>query len=983
VNRTFLLSAASIAVLAFFLAVPWADSAPPEQKQTKAGKRVPWTTSRITGSPEPPPPYRTERVFPKLKFNLPVLMARVPGSGRLVVGELRGAIWSFPNDQDCARPDLFLDLGKLPGHWRTYGLAFHPNFIRNHFVYVCHVQKAGNPRGSRVSRFTVSATSPPRADPKSEKVLIEWFSGGHNGGCLQFGPDGYLYVSTGDGSNPNPPDALNTGQDIGDLLSSVLRIDVDRPEGGRPYGIPRDNPFVNTPGARPEVWAYGFRNPWKMAFDPKTGALWVGDVGWEMWEMVYRVERGGNYGWSVVEGQQSVRPMAKRGPTPILPAVIEHSHTESRSLTGGRVYHGKRLKDLAGAYLYGDYVTGKLWGLRHDGKKLTWKQELADSPLEIIDFGEDAEGEVYVLDHGGTINRLVPNPAARANEHFPRRLSETGLFASVKDHTPAPGVIPYTINAEPWADHAVAERLLAVPGLGRLGVYEKQNLQIGHVKGEWIFPPDTVLTRTVSLALDRGNPATRRRLETQVLHRDGDTWRAYNYLWNDEQTDAVLSGPEGSDRVLTIRDQNQPGGRVKQTWHLAGRTECLVCHTTRAGSVLGFNLAQMNRPCDGTDQLRALEHLGLFEQPLPDPLPRLPSPFDPKENLETRARAYLHANCAHCHRRGGGGTAPFELLYNLSLKKTFLVGSRPSQGTFNIHGAETVAPGDPYRSVLYYRMAKLGPGRMPHAGSTVVDEKGLGLIHEWIRRLPHPEDGKPERSSVSAEQRAALGRLGSTTTTVGRAKAIRHLLSSTSGALYLLRAVDTGRLPVSARRQVVADARDHPAAEIRELFERFLPESERVKRLGAVIRPAAILALSGDVARGRQYFFKGSGAQCRNCHRVGTEGQEVGPDLTVIGKKNDRTALLESILEPSKRIDPAYVTYLLETTRGAVHSGLLVRRTAKEVVLKGAEGKLITIPAREVESLSPQQKSLMPELLLRDMTAQQTADLLAFLASLK
>ena len=161
-------------------------------------------------------------------------------------------------------------------------------------------------------------------------------AGGHNGAHLQFGPDGCLYISTGDGGQSFPPDGRNTGQDISDLLAAILRIDVDHPDPGKLYSIPADNPFVSTAGARGEIWAYGLRNPWKICFDPADGSLWVGDVGWEMWEMIYRIERGGNYGWSIVEGQPSrCTPSGKRGPTPILPPTVEHDHTEARSITGG------------------------------------------------------------------------------------------------------------------------------------------------------------------------------------------------------------------------------------------------------------------------------------------------------------------------------------------------------------------------------------------------------------------------------------------------------------------------------------------------------------------------------------------------------------------------------------------------------------------------------------------------------------------------
>ena len=219
--------------------------------------RVPLTTSHVTGTPEPPPPYITPRIFPKLHFKNPLEMVVAPGSDRWYVVEQAGRIFSFPNRQDCNHADLFLDIGKqirMPENGvvgDTYGLAFHPKFAENHFCYVCYVVNGkGNvqlPNGTRVSRFRVSDSDPPRIDPASEKILITWLGGGHNGGSLKFGPDGFLYISAGDGGFPNPPDPRNTGQDISDLMSSILRIDVDHPSGDLPYTIPADNPFVKTP----------------------------------------------------------------------------------------------------------------------------------------------------------------------------------------------------------------------------------------------------------------------------------------------------------------------------------------------------------------------------------------------------------------------------------------------------------------------------------------------------------------------------------------------------------------------------------------------------------------------------------------------------------------------------------------------------------------------------------------------------------------
>ncbi len=390
-------------------------------------------------------------------------------------------------------------------------------------------------------------------------MLITWLAGGHNGGDLHFGNDGFLYISTGDGASPNPPDALNTGQDISDLLSSVLRIDVDHHDPGKPYAVPADNPFVKMPGTRPEVWAYGFRNPWRMSFDRPTGDLWVGDVGWELWEMIYRVQRGGNYGWSVMEGPQAVRPESKRGPTPILPPNLSFSHTEAASITGGYVYRGSKLKDLQGVYICGDWVTRKLWGTRFNGDKIVSHKELAQGNQRVVAFGVDQHNELYFLNHdvAGTIHELVPNEAAKDfRPTFPRRLSETGLFASVKNHLPAPGVIPFSINAEMWTDHAMAERLVALPGTATATLYDS-SVPIrdgGFYSGQVFLPKDGVLAKTLSLEMEAGNPLTRRRLETQILHFDASGWHAYTFAWNDQQTDATLVPAAGAERTLTVKD---------------------------------------------------------------------------------------------------------------------------------------------------------------------------------------------------------------------------------------------------------------------------------------------------------------------------------------------------------------------------------------------------------------------------------------------
>jgi uncharacterized repeat protein (TIGR03806 family) len=958
-------------------------------------KRVPWTGSRVMGTPEPPPPFAVEPAFPRLKLEFPVSLVRARGTERLFVGELRGRIGSFPNDPGAAKVDLALDIAKLhPDLTALYGLAFHPKFDENRYVYVCYALGNNREDGSAVARFETNRGDPPVIDPKSEKVVLRFWSGGHNGGCLEFGTDGFLYISTGDGTDPSPPDGKMTGQDCSDLLSSILRIDVDHTETGKPYRVPPDNPFVNVPGVRPEIWAFGFRNPWRMSIDRATGDLWVGDVGWELWEMIFKVRRGGNYGWSMMEGPQPVNVEGRRGPTPILPPLVAHPHSEAASITGGYVYHGTRLPELAGAYIYGDYQTGTIWAIRCSGDTVTWRQELARTPIHLVAFGEAHDGELYLLDHDRThqIYRLIPNPAATSKRDFPRRLSETGLFASTRDHRPAPGVIPYSVNSELWADGATAERFLAVPGGGRVGI---------DPQGNWRFPDGSVLVRTVSLGA-AGGKSPRRRIETQILHLLDGAWRPYSYVWGDDQADAVLADAAGATRTITTEAPDPPGGRGERTYRIHARAECILCHnpwvekkTTifgfQSASPLGVNTPQLNKSLNvnerSANQLTALYEAGLLDwTPEPVRLQRLANPYDESDEIGRRARSYLQTNCSHCHQFNAGGTANIALGFEVPLDQTKTVDVRPIQGTFQIAGARIIAPGDASRSVLYYRIAKMGGGRMPRVGSSQVDVRAVRMIHDWIAGMPVTKaDLAGGVATIPAEDRPAfeLLRGGRGTTAEARSPAIRRLMSSTRGALLLLGWLDQGTTVDSVRREAAEIARTNPAVEVRDLFERFIPENHRVKRLGDVVDKAAILALRGDAARGRSVFATNAAAQCKSCHKVGDVGEPVGPDLTKIGTKYDRAGLLDQILEPSKTIDPQYVSFLLETRDGRVITGLLVQRTPSEVVLKDAQGKTVRVPTGQVEQLVPQSRSLMPELLLRDMTAQQVADLLEYLNTLR
>ena len=358
-------------------------------------------------TPAPLTELAVEPAFPALSLSRMVGMTYPPdGSDRLYVVLQPGRIVFFPNDREVDSAELFLDIrdrvndrGEEEG---LLGLAFDPQYADNGHFYVYY--SASGPRRSVVSRFSASADG--RAGPGSERVLLEVaqpFSN-HNGGQIAFGPDGYLYIALGDGGSRGDPQ--ENGQDLGTLLGSILRIDVSTVDSTGAYAVPSDNPFVGHSGARPEIWAYGLRNPWRFSFDRATGELWTADVGQNRFEEVDIIRPGLNYGWNIMEGEECfARSDCDR--TGLEIPVAEYGREDGCSVTGGYVYRGSSLPSLYGAYVYGDYCSGRIWALRHDGDEVTEHMQIVDSGLRIPSFAEDAAGDLYVLSFDGTIYRLV------------------------------------------------------------------------------------------------------------------------------------------------------------------------------------------------------------------------------------------------------------------------------------------------------------------------------------------------------------------------------------------------------------------------------------------------------------------------------------------------------------------------------------------------------------------------------------------------
>jgi uncharacterized repeat protein (TIGR03806 family) len=752
----------------------------PVKKKSAGLQCVPLTSSRVTGFPDPPPPYKTQRVYPDMKIPWPLITAAIPGSDQLLVISLDRAsemakIYRMKDDPGVKSWDLWLDSPDT-----VVQIEFHPHWAQNGYVYLGgngSQKDPGPKKKTRIVRYTMQTKAPYSIVPGSEKVIIEVVSNGHNGGAPVFGHDGMLYITTGDGTTDSDTNVV--GQDMSSLLAKVLRIDVDHPEPGKADAVPRDNPFVNMKGARPEIWSLGYRNPWRMCLDQKTGHLWLGQNGQDLWEQAYLVKKGDNAGWSVTEGSHPFYPNRKMAPVPLTQPTVEHHHFEARSLTGGLVYYGQKYPDLVGHYIYGDYSTGKVWAVKHDGVKVVSHREIADTRLVITGFGVDSRGEILIADFQdkdkGGLYTLIPTPKDENPAPFPRKLSESGLFESVKGHVMKPALIPYSVNAVLWSDGAAKQRWLGLPGDAKIDYSKNRG---------WGFPDQTVIVKSFSIETEENNPQSKRWIETRFLTRQGNEWYGYSYAWNDEQTEGTLIEAKGAERTFTIKTA---AGVKKLDWHYPSRAECMVCHSRAAQYVLGFSELQMNREHDyggvRENQLAAFERLGLFNkfdwagaarekmrdelkadgrttkeidaevalrlatrnqrEPVkssllpfaPASLPKLVDPYDTKQDLTARVRSYLHSNCAQCHVEAGGGNAQMELEFTKTLEEMKIINVKPVHDTFGLKDARLIAPGHPERSVLLHRISQRDKGHMPPLATRYVDRQSVEMIRAWILQM--------------------------------------------------------------------------------------------------------------------------------------------------------------------------------------------------------------------------------------------------------
>ncbi len=372
-------------------------------------------TSGGTTTPPPPPPPPAQPLQVILEGVVTGLDAPVDlqhagdNSGRLFIVERRGTIRIVRNGTLLAAP--FLDIQSrvnMQGEGGLLGLAFHPGYAQNRRFFVNYTTTS-NPLRTVIAEFRASSANPDLADPAETILLsVEQPFSNHNGGQLAFGPDGFLYIALGDGGGGGDPQ--ENAQDRSTLLGKLLRIDADRQDPGLNYSIPPDNPFAGQSGARGEIWAYGLRNPWRFSFDRSTGRLFLGDVGQDRFEEINLIERGRNYGWDVMEGRECFEPPAGCDMTGLELPIFDYGRADGRSVTGGHVYRGGAIPRLAGTYVFGDFISGTIWGLQQDAQGNWVRTELLRTGRSISSFGVDQAGEIYVVDIAGAVLRIREAP---------------------------------------------------------------------------------------------------------------------------------------------------------------------------------------------------------------------------------------------------------------------------------------------------------------------------------------------------------------------------------------------------------------------------------------------------------------------------------------------------------------------------------------------------------------------------------------------
>jgi mono/diheme cytochrome c family protein len=751
--------------------------------------RLPNTTLTVPDTP-PALNYQLVDAFPGLVITQALAMRTPIGavySNLLFFVERRGFISYIDMSNPNPTRQIFLDVSSqvsfdntAEGEMGLLSMDFNPGFATNGFFYVTYIATGGNPYRERLARFTANPTTLAAVNTNTQQILWDTTKRqfNHNGGDLHFGNDGYLYISMGDeGDQYNA--SLNAQRLDRSLYAGILRIDVDKKPGSlepKPptvgevvnltiptdglghafYSIPPDNPFlsvtnlygrvVDTNHLRGEFYAIGFRHPWRFSIDPFTSEIWVGHVGQDLWESVDVLQFGGNYGWPYYEastyltvnsyGGAPTHPGLTNPPSGFVMSqalwVYPHSSVpgadpnfDGLDVIGGVVYHGSGIPQLTNAYVFGDFdIGGNVWALRRTNSTVTVERIVGE--FGIGAYGTDPRnGDVLMANYiNNKIRRLVFTDATTSA--FPQKLSDTGVFADTTTLTPNPGIVNYEPIVAFWSDYAIKRRWFCIPDLTNQVSYATD--------ANWIFPVGMKWIKHFDLELERGNPATKKRIETRIIVKTTNGVYGVSYKWNDDNTEAYLAPESGTNFNLNVLVGSTT---ITQQWEIPSRASCLACHTPVAGFALSFNTRELNQTTNMNNytgnQLSLLSQSGYLDTAItaPQTLPAFARADDATSSLEHRVRSYLSENCVQCHQPGGAGAPTWDARPWLTLDQTHLINGALQNNGGN-PANKVIVPGDTNHSVLLQRIIGNGFGRMPPLATHQLDQGAINLLTAWI-----------------------------------------------------------------------------------------------------------------------------------------------------------------------------------------------------------------------------------------------------------
>ncbi len=726
--------------------------------------------------------------FPNLTFNSPLTFTVVPNTQSLIVGQRNGQIYWFENNENVTQKNLLLDMSNEVGVvWDGgfLGLTIHPEFGQpdKNYFYIYYTTKDSQGRDypdNFVSGFSCNqedywgsflilkriSVDPTTLTVNAAEDLVmlkmRMFGSTHRGGGLTFGDDGFLYLTTGDQSAYSKSQNTTTNLDGG-----VLRLDVDQnpirshapikklnvngrfPDeiSGNGYWIPNDNPFLSGDGSRfEEYYTVGHRNPHRMTKDRLTGTMYIGEVGEARHEEINVLKKGGNYGWPIYEGNY----FRGTGCTDFLDQMPHESplvsfpRSEANAIMGGYVYRGTSMPSYYGKYICADYGVGEeIWAV--DIVTGAYEVITQFSPTDIISFGEDNDGELYLLSQGNNVPLYQLTESGEFEGTMPQRLSETGAFNDLQTMEPAQGLIPYNLIESFWSDGAEKQRWMAIPNNGSHNTPDEQ-ISFSE-NGDWDFPVGAVLVKHFELPIDENNPSLTKKLETRFsVKASNGSFYFVTYKWNAQETEAFLL-ETGIEETIAVTKTD--GSTAYQTWSYPSTADCISCHNPATGGTLGPRTRYLNSELTyeqsgvTANQLVTLSHLGILNEIIDEPKTQGYQTHkainDVDASLDEKARSYLDLNCAYCHRPGATGErAQFDLQLFQNLAQTGLLNAGINT-PLGIDGEKIVVPNDASKSILFHRMNSVDQTiMMPPIAKNKIDLMGVELIEEWINQLAAP-----------------------------------------------------------------------------------------------------------------------------------------------------------------------------------------------------------------------------------------------------